>query len=167
VTCPIIYEFREDNFFLSNFAAVNIKVPIPQPDGPPLLELYSSVEHAFQALKTEDPEERKKFQPGGLLVDEEYRTMTAAEAKKFGRMVSLSKNWSSIRVSIMAQLVALKFGDPIYKGKLLATRPKMLIEGNYWHDNFWGACFCSRATCRGASGLNRLGQILMNVREGH
>ena len=37
-----------------------------------------------------------------------------------------------------------------------------LIEGNTWHDNYWGVCSCSKCNGRGK---NRLGKLLMKVRE--
>jgi len=46
---------------------------------------------------------------------------------------------------------------------LIATKPHDLIEGNYWHDNIWGDCLCSR--CKNIKGQNLLGKILMEVRE--
>jgi len=46
---------------------------------------------------------------------------------------------------------------------LLATLDAELIEGNAWHDNFWGDCFCEK--CRDIEGLNVLGNILMRIRE--
>ena len=38
----------------------------------------------------------------------------------------------------------------------------MLIEGNYWHDNYWGNCLCPK--CKEIEGQNQLGKILMKVR---
>ena len=39
----------------------------------------------------------------------------------------------------------------------------MLIEGNYWHDNFWGICDCGK----NETGVihNALGVILYSIRE--
>jgi predicted NAD-dependent protein-ADP-ribosyltransferase YbiA (DUF1768 family) len=45
--------------------------------------------------------------------------------------------------------------------KLLATGEEILVEGNTWHDNFWGRCSCRN--CRG-KGVNHLGQLLMERR---
>lgn len=46
--------------------------------------------------------------------------------------------------------------------KLLATGGQELIEGNRWHDTFWGRCVCER--CKG-TGQNWLGRLIMQVRE--
>jgi len=49
------------------------------------------------------------------------------------------------------------------KEKLLNTGEIYLEEGNWWHDNYWGQCNCYR--CRNIHGLNKLGKILMQVRD--
>jgi predicted NAD-dependent protein-ADP-ribosyltransferase YbiA (DUF1768 family) len=38
-----------------------------------------------------------------------------------------------------------------------ATGDRKLVEGNYWHDTFWGVC--------NGVGENYLGEILMHVRQ--
>jgi hypothetical protein len=38
----------------------------------------------------------------------------------------------------------------------------MLIEGNWWHDNFYGSCTCNKCVNKGE---NNLGKILMKIRE--
>ena len=43
------------------------------------------------------------------------------------------------------------------KKRLLETGDEELIEGNTWNDTYWGVC-------KGV-GLNKLGEILMRVRE--
>ena len=47
--------------------------------------------------------------------------------------------------------------------KLLATGDAYIVEGNHWHDNFWGNCSCSR--CDRLVGQNHLGKILMLIRK--
>ena len=60
-------------------------------------------------------------------------------------------------------VVALKFShNPHLREKLIKTGDKILIEGNYWHDNDWGDCYCKN--CKHTPGNNNLGKILMNVR---
>lgn len=51
----------------------------------------------------------------------------------------------------------------ILKKKLLETGDAELIEGNYWHDNTWGQCYCPR--CKNKIGENHLGKLLMKIRE--
>jgi len=50
-----------------------------------------------------------------------------------------------------------KFFDADLRAKLLATGNEELIEGNTWGDTFWGVC--------DGKGLNKLGQLLMVVRQ--
>jgi predicted NAD-dependent protein-ADP-ribosyltransferase YbiA (DUF1768 family) len=65
----------------------------------------------------------------------------------------------------MEDLVRQKFSlYPTLREKLLATGEEELVEGNYWHDNFWGACSCRK--CEGREKHNHLGRILMKVRSG-
>jgi hypothetical protein len=61
----------------------------------------------------------------------------------------------------MSMLIGLKFphGSEI-AGRLLATDPHSLIEGNIWHDQVWGDCRCGGSRCVGP-GNNWLGYLLM------
>jgi ribA/ribD-fused uncharacterized protein len=107
---------------------------------------YPTVEHAFQALKTENPTER-----------EIVRTArTPGQAKKLGRRVTLRSDWNTVRVSVMKMLLEKKFSDKVLRSELLATGDAELVEGNYWNDTFWGVC-------RGR-GENWLGKLLMEIR---
>ena len=131
-----------DNFigeyrFLSNFAPSPIEV-----DG---LE-YATVEHAFQALKTENPTEREIVRAA----------RTPGQAKKLGRRVTLRADWDTARIRVMKMLLEKKFANKVLRAELLATGEAELVEGNYWNDTFWGVC-------RGR-GANNLGKLLMEVR---
>jgi ribA/ribD-fused uncharacterized protein len=155
MTCPIIYDFgkKTPHFFCSNFYPVSITVTLPAlPDGEPILETYPSSEHAFQAAKSRLVEERKEFQRPDL---------RAGMAKAMGQVVTLRKDWNSIRVAVMASLLEAKFQNTDLRSRLLETTPKMLVEGNYWHDTFWGVCFCAKHQ---GDGSNTLGKLLMNLR---
>jgi predicted NAD-dependent protein-ADP-ribosyltransferase YbiA (DUF1768 family) len=55
-----------------------------------------------------------------------------------------------------------KFKQEDLKQMLLDTGDQELIEGNFWHDNFFGVCSCG--ACLG-KGQNNLGKILMKIRE--
>lgn len=57
----------------------------------------------------------------------------------------------------MLSLVRGKFQWPNLQEKLLATGDAYLEEGNTWGDRIWGTV--------DGQGENRLGQILMQVRE--
>lgn len=115
-----------------------------------------SAEHIFQAAKSEDPAERahvlSRAKPG--------------QAKYAGKRVTLRKDWESIKVDIMEEIVRRKFQDPTLANILEATGDAEIVEGNRWHDNFWGQCTCGkRAKCQPGQGKNTLGNILMKIRE--
>ena len=136
--------FRGENKFLSNFYPAMITY-----DG---IE-YKTVENAYQALKTLDMDLRQKISK-----------MTPSEAKVEGNRIKLRTDWDKIKVKIMYELVKQKFSnDHMLQWKLLQAKDDMIIEGNTWHDNFWGNCFCN--SCRYIEGLNYLGRILMQVRK--
>lgn len=133
-----INQFRDDYAFLSNMY-----------DCPVTFEglTYGSSEAAFQAAKCENQRDRIPF-----------THLTGREAKRKGRKVVLRKDWDAVRLSVMETVVRNKFTEnPDLKDKLLATGNAVLIEGNHWHDTFWGIC--------DGVGENHLGQILMNVRK--
>lgn len=134
----IIDSFKGEWAFLSNFA--------PSPFWHEGLD-YPTVEHAFQAMKTLDHGERREIsgQP------------TPGKAKGRGRNVLLRPDWEIVKVGVMRTLVTAKFmSNPNLATKLLSTGDAQLIEGNNWHDRFWGVC--------DGEGENYLGRILMQVR---
>lgn len=134
-----ITSFVGEYRWLSNFWPTPVEM-----DG----ETYPSVEHAYQAAKSEDPEYRR-------LVREQKSPGAAKRAGRRGRR--LRADWDSAKLSVMHELVSKKFEDQVLRGKLLATGDAELVEGNDWGDRFWGVC-------RG-KGNNHLGRILMSVRE--
>lgn len=139
----VINSFRDKYSFLSNFYTCKIYV-----DG----LTFSSLEAAYQSAKCTTEDERIKF-----------AGYTANEAKRNGFKVKLRADWESVKDQIMLNLVRAKFGqNPILARKLTDTKDAILIEGNYWHDNHFGACSCRR--CKGKEKLNRLGEFLMIVR---
>lgn len=107
---------------------------------------YPSSEHAYQAAKTFNIEERKQI---AVL-------KTPGESKRAGRRVTLRPDWESIKISVMEEIVRIKFKDPMLRQKLIDTGSMVLIEYNTWNDTFWGVC-------RG-KGRNELGKILMKIR---
>lgn len=139
-----IYSFRWRYGFLSNFYQSPVRF-----DG----RTYPSVECAFQAAKTLSPDERKQFE-----------TMDSSAAKRAGRSIVLRSDWESVKVAIMRSLLLDKFefGSEPYK-QLKATAPSTLVEGNTWHDNFWGDCSCPK--CHAKPGRNVLGNLLMEIRD--
>lgn len=113
---------------------------------------YPTVEHAFQAAKTLDKTQRMS------IADAE----TPGKAKRMGRNVQLRPDWESVKTNVMRECLRSKFSVPVLKIKLLSTGDAELIEGNYWHDTCWGVCNCEKC---GGKGENRLGKLLMEIRE--
>ncbi|MGI4792150.1 MAG: NADAR family protein [Janthinobacterium lividum] len=137
-----ITSFTGNYAFLSNFYPHPVEV-----DG----NLYPTNEHAFQALKTDDPVERQKVR----------EAKTPASAKSLGKRVTLREGWDTSRFEVMERLVRLKFSDADMAEKLLATGKRELIEGNTWRDTTWGCIMTKDGLWRGR---NELGKILIRVR---
>lgn len=108
---------------------------------------YLNNEAAFQSAKLKQVEKRTSFSH-----------LEPSDAKKKGFHVPLRADWEQVKEQIMYEIVLAKFiqNDDLRK-KLIATGDAELIEGNTWNDREWGVC-------RG-SGKNKLGRILMRVRE--
>lgn len=134
-----INSFSGDNAFLSNFYLQDMEF-----EG----RSYKTSEHAFQAAKTEIESEKEKVR----------LAKTPASAKSLGKRVTLRKNWNYVRTSVMKEVLLVKFANPELKEKLLATGTAKLVEANSWNDTFWG-------TTLGGRGENRLGKILMQIRD--
>lgn len=120
---------------------------------------YPSVEHAYQAAKTNDPQIRNFI----------ATIQTASEAKRLGRGLKLRDDWDEVKYTIMHRLLEKKFYDQTLRAALLATKGE-LVEGNYWHDNIWGRCSCEKCAARRAEPGwldidNQLGRQLMEIRE--
>ena len=136
----IIKEFKDKYRFLSNFWLHPIEYE---------RILYPSVEHAFQAQKT-------LSYPKRVLIS---MSKTPASAKARGKLLLLRSDWEQVKESIMLDLLRIKFQDTVLKNKLLATGDSLLIEGNRWHDIYWGIDLNS------GIGKNRLGKVLMQIRQ--
>ena len=89
-----------------------------------------------------------------------YHAKTPGEAKRLGHRCNKRNDWEDVKERIMYELVKAKFTfDTDVKAKLLATGNCYLQEGNRWGDTFWGV------DLRTGKGENKLGHILMRVRE--
>ena len=141
----MITEFDGKYAFLSNF----FYAPFVY-DG----IIYPTNEHFFQAMKTLDQEKRKQI----------AEAKTPGAAKRMGRQVQLREDWEQVKYTVMRVGVERKFdAHPGLVKKLIATGDAILIEGNSWHDNTWGSCFCPK--CADIAGKNWLGEILMERRK--
>lgn len=115
---------------------------------------YPTVEHYFQAQKSLSLQERKMI----------AAAPTPGKAKRFGRHVDLRPDWEFKKLKVMKYALKRKFDThPDLKKQLLATDDAILIEGNTWHDNFWGDCSCPK--CENIAGKNNLGKLLMMLRD--
>ncbi len=109
--------------------------------------IYPTVEHAYQAAKTLDPDHRQRIR----------RAPTPKDPKRLGHRLTVRLDWELVKVSTMRRLLIQKFSDPVLATQLLRTAPHTLIEGNTWGDRFWGICE--------GEGQNWLGRLLMEIRE--
>jgi len=116
---------------------------------------YPTVEHAFVAAKSMDMLFRRRVS--------QIPVKQAGKAKRMGRKCKLRENWDLMKVSVMKRLLIQKFTHDKFRNLLLSTGQQELIEGNYWHDNFWGDCYCKK--CTSIIGKNMLGKLLMEVRD--
>lgn len=130
--------------FLSNFASSEVVF-----EG----VVFPTIEHAFQAAKTLDIGKRREI----------ATLATPGLAKREGRRVRLRSDWEQVKDQVMLDLLRQKFHTTPLKELLDKTNSEILIEGNFWHDNYWGDCRC--ANCRAIPGKNTLGRLLMTVRE--
>lgn len=135
---PTIDSFTGDFAFLSNFHPCEIEFEGIK---------FPTVEHAFQAAKTLSVHDREAIRAAA----------TPGKAKRLGRKVDLRRDWNNIRVSVMEQLLRIKFSDPWLRELLDITKGATLVEGNTWNDTFWGVCK--------GKGDNNLGKLLMKIRD--
>ena len=128
--------FKGEYAFLSNFQKCEVEF-----EG----ITFPSVEHAFQAAKTLDPDERLKFTKGSPVI-----------VRGMGRRLKLRSDWEEIKDSVMYACLKSKFQNPEMRKKLLDTGDAVLIEGNNHGDRYWGMV--------NGEGQNKLGRLLMQVR---
>ncbi|MDD4110047.1 MAG: NADAR family protein [Clostridia bacterium] len=132
-----IYGFFNENRFLSNFHLSPLKFGGV---------IYPSVEHAYQAAKSRDKNERERIR----------LAETPAKARKLGQLVELREDWEDVKIPVMEALLRMKFQDPELRQKLIDTYPRDLVEYNWWNDQFWGVCQ--------GQGQNHLGKLLVKIR---
>lgn len=134
-----ITSFRGKYGFLSNMFSVTVEW-----DG----RTYQNSEAAFQSAKTMDAEERNAF-----------CSLNGVTAKRQGKKVLLRRDWEDVKDGIMEEVVRAKFTqNPVLAKELVETGDAQLMEGNNWHDTYWGVDSIS------LEGENHLGIILMKIR---
>ncbi len=137
--------FTSQYRFLSNFYPSSIRLG---------RHVYPTAEHLFQFLKTK---------PGSSWEEAIRLARSPGKAKIAGRSLILPVDWHDTRVVMMQLVLRLKFEDKYLAKRLKGTGTAKLIEGNTWHDNFWGDCTCKQ--CRDIVGKNVLGVLLMDLRQ--
>jgi predicted NAD-dependent protein-ADP-ribosyltransferase YbiA (DUF1768 family) len=143
----LIDSFKGENDYLSNFHILQRPIVYGW-------MVAKTSEHLFCAFKTKSVEHRR------WILD----APSAREAKQRGRTVVLRPDWKSgVDKTAMHLTLILKFSaNWDLLSKLINTGNKQLVEGNWWHDNYWGNCNCVKCTHK--IGLNNLGILHMQVR---
>ena len=109
--------------------------------------LHKTVEHAYQAAKSTDDNERAII----------WIAATPGVAKKLGKKLKhVDPNWDNRKRAVMENLLVQKFSKDPLRQMLLDTGTEELVEGNTWGDTFWGVC--------DGVGENHLGKLLMKIR---
>ena len=154
-----IDRYRGKHFFLSNFYEVGIYYRG---------YTYKTLEHAYQAQKTTDPTEMAWI----IAAD------TANDAKYRGNKVQIVEVWDQpipphisvvnpvvfyYKDQVMFDLLEIKFDILKMKAMLKDTGDAELLEGNYYHDNYWGQCLCPKCYNK-KPWFNKLGKMQMIIR---
>jgi ribA/ribD-fused uncharacterized protein len=133
--------FHSKHRFLSNDAQVPHGIRVGN------LLVYTA-EHAYQMQKTRDTAEQERI----------AFAASALAARHHGRRVTLREDWFDVRVGIMYQVLKQKFRpNSLLAKQLMLTGDKLLLATDTNLGTFWGVY--------NGSGENRLGQLLMSVRE--
>lgn len=135
---PPIQGFQNEYRWLSNFVWAKIEF-----EG----LTYPSVEHAYVAAKIKDVRKRPLI----------AMAASSGEVKRMGNVMDTREDWIEVREDFMMEFLIQKFSQPKFRKLLLDTGDAYIEETNAWGDTFWGVC-------RG-EGLNRLGTMIMEIRE--
>lgn len=162
-----ILKFRQEFGYLSNFHVLKNKIHYLGYD-------YISVEAGYMAQKCDDIAWKQycsTISPHGN---------AQSEMKKAAYKVDLVKDFRDKQLKIMLDLLRLKFrNNPELANKLVATYPRMIMEGNVWNDRYWGATIPKQNLSDNVEleklyekfpqysyvGQNYLGRLLMKVRD--
>lgn len=115
---------------------------------------YLALENAYQAMKCISDADKIQF-----------TQISPPEAKKLGRKIAMRPDFDGFKYQLMRNLLDVKFDkklNPELYRKLLDTQPQSLVEGNWWHDNYWGYCKCDK--CKNKLHYNYLGELLQRKR---
>lgn len=106
---------------------------------------YPTVEHAFQAAKTDDKDIKRTIADAG----------SVRKARKIGRTVTLIPGWDDRRVTVMECLLREKFRNGDLSAQLIDTGDEDIIAD--LKNDFWGVG-------EDGSGANVLGSLLERIR---
>lgn len=166
----VIDKFKGPYHWLSNFAHCKFTHNHQQ---------YQSVEHFYQAQKADSHEmitiKHPTNEKQNIHVNAREYIATCNNPKKTVRKykVQLPEYWEDEKLKIMRTGLEYKFiANPHFRKLLAETDNATIIEGNTWHDNFWGDCRChsdptahwQKDICA-EPGKNVLGQMIMKIRE--
>jgi ribA/ribD-fused uncharacterized protein len=135
------YRVSDEYGCFSNFAPYPVRL-----DG----KVWPTSEHYLQAQKFEDPKHREQIR----------KTKSPMIAARLGRdrKKPIRRDWESVKVGIMREVVRAKFMQHNdIRQILLSTGDKKIVEHTE-NDSYWG-------DGGDGSGKNMLGRILMEVRE--
>jgi ribA/ribD-fused uncharacterized protein len=132
-------------------------------------DVYQSAAAALEAAKIVNPPDRVSFMGFNC------KPWNARRLGKGTPQYWMRPDWALMEPEIMLEIQRSKFSWPDLRNLLLATGDVQLINENAAHDNYWGVCQCQKlptekqkyglgARCKG-DGTNRLGKILMQVRQ--
>ena len=146
----MIDSFKGENRFLSNFGEGGLWYGGHH---------YLNRESAYQASKLPPNCEASRIL---------YESTSGVEAKALSKKLKhlTRPDWKQYSLVTMSEIVHAFFTQNKQdRMKLLATGDEDLVEGNNWHDTFYGVCNCGGnfPVCHGG-GMNWLGRILMAER---
>lgn len=134
------YQASDPYGFLSNFAPYPIFIEN---------ELWNTVEHYFQANKFEDENIKSKIKA----MDSPMKAANEGRNKNN----AIRSDWEKIKEGIMLRALLSKFlQHPKLRKELILTGSDKIVEHSK-NDNYW-------ADGGDGSGRNRLGELLMTVR---
>jgi len=111
---------------------------------------WQTSEHFFQAMKFQGTEHEEAVRM--------CKTPSLAANMGRSRKLPLRKDWEGVKDQVMLEAVRAKFSQhDELKATLLGTGDALLVEHTA-NDDYWG-------DGGDGSGKNRLGQVLMQVRE--
>lgn len=137
----IIPEFTDEYSFLSNEYQFETNL-----GG----RTYQSLEHAYHSEKSNDPSWKDYCSK---------KTTKIKDLRKACLAIVFRNDWNKIKLDLMAYLLLQKFVEnEDMKQRLIDTSPKILLNGNFNGDKYWGFCL------KEERGENMIGNMLMQIR---